>query len=847
MKNILILLTILSLYSCKTEENKVNILFDSDEKRIELALEELKQALEGNQIDFTENAEETSTSIQIIFSTIKDATLIKDLNLPKGIHEQGFSIRKTNKNGITKYYVIGGDAVGTMYGGLELAEQIKIGGLENVTELDKNPHMNMRGIKFNIPLDVRTPSYSDMSDAGQENIEQMWSFDFWKETIDNLALHRYNFISLWSLHPFPSMVKVPDYPGIALGDVQRSTTQFKEKYSGLGKDFDAPEIIDNVEILKKITIEEKIAFWQKVMRYAKERNIDFYVVTWNIFTYGTKNQYGITDEADNPITVDYFRKSVKEMFVTYPDLAGMGLTPGENMRHINTDEKEQWVFDTYGQGMLDAAKEMPGRKMTMLHRQHDTETKKVADQFQPLVEHPDINFLFSFKYAKAHVHSYTKQPFHQEFVKDISKGDLKTIWTLRNDDTFYYRWGAPDFVREFIQNIPVEVSEGWYLGSDQWIWGREFLSKNPKPTREVEISKHWYHWMLWGRLGYDPTITNKRFKDILSKTYAEVNAEKLFNAWQEASMIYPKTTAFHWGMFDFQWYIEGAKGSPHVTKTASGFHDVNFFIDLPPLQSTNYLSIPSYVKSVINKIETDSITPLEIGKQIHEHVDKARLILSEFPKVKDDDLRRTLTDIEIISALGKYYAYKIEGATNLALYREINDPSYQSIAIERLNRAAEQWRLYVSLAASEYKNPLWTNRVGYVNWRAFMVDALKDIEIAGGKPELKSMDDSPGGEIISRSVEENGNVNWVFEVPEGGIYYAEIKYKSNSGIHDSKLTVNNSEGYEFVFWTTGTNSTYGWDRVRIHLNKGENDISLLMPKGEDIEIAHLNLVKIDSF
>ena len=35
-----------------------------------------------------------------------------------------------------------------------------------------------------------------------------------------------------------------------------------------------------------MTMDEKIAFWRKVMRYAKERNVDVYVVTWNIFVSG---------------------------------------------------------------------------------------------------------------------------------------------------------------------------------------------------------------------------------------------------------------------------------------------------------------------------------------------------------------------------------------------------------------------------------------------------------------------------------------------------------------------------------------------------------------------------------
>ncbi len=81
--------------------------------------------------------------------------------------------------------------------------------------------MERRGTKFNIPLDLRTPSYTDVSDVAQLNIAEMWNLEFWKEYIDNLARYRYNFISLWSLHPFPSMVRVPGYEDVALDDVQR--------------------------------------------------------------------------------------------------------------------------------------------------------------------------------------------------------------------------------------------------------------------------------------------------------------------------------------------------------------------------------------------------------------------------------------------------------------------------------------------------------------------------------------------------------------------------------------------------------------------------------------------------
>jgi hypothetical protein len=152
------------------------------------------------------------------------------------------------------------------------------------------------------------------------------------------------------------MVKVPEYPDVALDDVQRSTVKWKEYYDRNGWGFDAPEILANPETVMKITIDEKIAFWQKVMKYAKDRNISFYIITWNIFVNGTDGKYGITDKIDNPVTQDYMRKTVKQMFSTYPDLAGIGLTTGENMPKHTSAEKEDWAFKTFGLGILDAVK-----------------------------------------------------------------------------------------------------------------------------------------------------------------------------------------------------------------------------------------------------------------------------------------------------------------------------------------------------------------------------------------------------------------------------------------------------------------------------------------------------------
>ena len=703
--------TILILAACTNAKHSVTIYFPEDPK-IQFAVDDITTALNAKGID-----------VQV--SDDKKADIVLSINPDnKTIHSEGFILKKEGEN----LLVSASDAAGVMYGGLELAEQINLFGLNGVKETVQNPYMERRGTKFNIPLDVRTPSYTDPSDAAQKNIAEMWNFDFWKEYIDNLARYRYNYISLWSLHPFPSMVKVPGYEDVALADVERSTVDWKEYYSRRGIGFDAPEITDHVEVLKKMTIEEKMAFWQQVMKYAKSRNIDFYVVTWNIFVNGTEGKYGITDKIDNPVTRDYFRKSVKQMFVTYPDLAGIGLTTGENMPNATTDEKEDWAYSTYAQGVLDAAAEMPDRKITFIHRQHETGAKEIAEKFNPLIDNKNIEFLFSFKYAKAHVMSATTQPYHEKFIKEIE--GMKTLWTLRNDDNYYFRWGAPDFVREFLKNIPREVTRGFYYGSDQWIWGREFTMKEAASPRQIEIVKHWYHWMMWGRLGYNPDIADERFVQILQSHFPQADAQKLFTAWQDASMIYPTTTGFHWGPLDFQWYIEACKSEPVYAQNETGFHDVNRFINLPPHPRSGFQSIPNYVKMIVTNGTSDLVSPLGVTNQLDACSDRALELVDQMDAADNKELKVTLHDIRTMALLGKYYARKIAGSTNVALYRETKDKKFQEEAVAQLTQALDFWKKYAETALQQNINPLWTNRVGYVDWVKITEGVQHDIDIA---------------------------------------------------------------------------------------------------------------------
>ena len=109
-------------------------------------------------------------------------------------------------------------------------------------------------------------------------------------------------------------------------------------------------VVENLRLIKEISIEEKIAFWQKVMQYAHDRGIDIYFFNWNVCPNGAANpvppfyktvhinldeevpgKHGITHQMDNPVTVDYYRDAVKTFLKTYPHVKGIGCYGGESI------------------------------------------------------------------------------------------------------------------------------------------------------------------------------------------------------------------------------------------------------------------------------------------------------------------------------------------------------------------------------------------------------------------------------------------------------------------------------------------------------------------------------------
>jgi hypothetical protein len=94
------------------------------------------------------------------------------------------------------------------------------------------------------------------------------------------------------------------------------------------------------------------------------------------------------------------------------------------------------------------------------------------------------------------------------------------------------------------------------------------------------------------------------------------------------------------------------------------------------------------------------------------------------------ELQLTLSDLEAMGHLGNYYAAKIRGAADLALFDRTSKPERREAAIRYLYQALDHWKRYSALYTSQYKPAQLYNRVGYVDIPGLTTKVEQDIAIA---------------------------------------------------------------------------------------------------------------------
>lgn len=638
---------------------------------------------------------------------VKPPVIIQDDTLPA----QGYE-RRVSEDEVR---IKASDDAGFMYGILDLAELYERN--QDIGDLKVTPYIRNRGIKFNIPLDARTPSYTDAGTSAWKNIANMWDLSFWEEYLDWMAECRYNVLTLWTESLFPSLVRIPEYPLACIDDVKISMRPVNATTRGL-RMYDT-DMYEHLVTVRKMSIDEKISFWRQVMAYAHDRCIDVYFFTWNVFSYGTENNpYGITDDMFNPVTRDYYYHGVQAIIDTYPLLKGIGITAGENMAHeggsvLSNDpayksEDVKFTLETYGYAVRDYLKNHPDRAFVLIHRMQMARYRDIYQAFAETGIRTDI----SFKYSLAHMYSSPEPKFISEFLSEKAP-DTRFWLTVRNDDFYYLRWGDPDFSREYIRHMPADSMEGFYMGADGLIWARDYSSRDKSYT-PLFTKKMWYMFSLWGKLSYNHELPNEYFIDaVASKFGLQADAAvRLFQCWQKASRIIPEVTKVHWNNYDFQWYPEGCCYRDDVFQKIV-FADVREFMERGSMPGSGYESMAECAHRIAAGTDTEQVTVFQAADKIEECVQFLR-DQEDFLNSLDDgseELRETVSDLLAMADLGAYYAKKIKAAVFLLVCRENGDEKQREESIRLLELAARDWTAYAERMYAAYK-PQVLSRLG---------------------------------------------------------------------------------------------------------------------------------------
>ena len=170
-----------------SQQKRMDIRFTAESKRTLYAVNHVKKAAEEKQYSISQSSALTQQGnedvIVTIVSSANEVTATIEKENLKTLANHGwqcYAIRTRNSGKQKLVYVLADNDAGALYGALDIAEAIRFDNINAIGDSDNKPYLERRGIKFNIPLDLRTPSYTDPSDAAQQNIPNVWDKGFWE-------------------------------------------------------------------------------------------------------------------------------------------------------------------------------------------------------------------------------------------------------------------------------------------------------------------------------------------------------------------------------------------------------------------------------------------------------------------------------------------------------------------------------------------------------------------------------------------------------------------------------------------------------------------------------------------
>ncbi|MEX0988536.1 MAG: hypothetical protein WD052_13745 [Bacteroidales bacterium] len=642
-------------------------------------------------------------------------------NIDPSLMPEGFSIERSN-SGIT---ITGADDTGLLYGVYELIERFEMEDIHKITSFQSAPKLAFRGIKFNLPW-----STYRVHESLSMHYETCRDLQFWEKFLDMMSENRFNHLTLWAIHPWTYMVKPTNYPE-ASGLTDRELLEWQN-------------------------------FWHSLFAMANERCIKVLMVNWNIFVspefakahnvalYSTELSSGYNGKGDYSTLVQEYNKDVvRQVLEEYPELSGLGISQNERMEGRTEEEWQNWIVDTY----FNILNQAEGNKELMMRGHTHPSPELTRDAIEKNKEIFKGPVWISLKFNWSHAFASPKLFYiHGGSTSDSFWNphpvDYKILFKIRNEDFFILRWGQPDYIRELIRENSQPYIDGYTIGSETYIPAKEYTTKPGEHlTWDYGFEKQWLFYKLWGRLMYDPEISDEVFELGFDKKYGPGTGKFLLGASAKAGNMPLRLATYFSSSWDFTLYSEGFISGATQTWRGQYYDKTSAFLSIEEIIHSKtldpqWMNIREYVDMINNEypIPASRLTPAKLARQLEDDGLEALSLLSSVAGT-DATLLHEIADQKAWAYLSLYFASKLRAGIDLQLYRTSGIMENKESALSHIEQALIHWeKLCLTMdpyakeipllhLGDDYITTKFSKPVERFSWRAFSDQVLRDVEI----------------------------------------------------------------------------------------------------------------------
>ena len=572
-----------------------------------------------------------------------------------------------------QFLIAGSDDRGLVFALLEAARAIQIAPLE------EGPAA--ASLLDYIPTEIGSPCLSWRSMQVficNRELEQEWFYDedYWEEYLDQLALYRYNNLSLTFGHqiaymspPYPFLLDLPGFPQVR------------------APDFTPDQRSRKLNMLKFVSASARV------------KGLHFTLGTWSqhAHEYGEPMVEGLTSD----ILAEYNAAGLSRLLAECPEIDGVQFRMNDESGVA--EDRQAEFYEPQFRAIAEC-----GRPIRL-----DLRAKGLADSTTELAKRLVPNTVVSTKHWCEHLGMPYSMPVilrrdHRSYRRygtwDLMRKPrtlplIHRLWSAGSQRVLL--WGDHEWVRRFVDSCSSSgdgfevmaplTNKGVRDHQPPWL---TYSDRSAYLSHVDERERFWFFNLLFGRLGYDPNPKPDLWRREMRHRYGE-SAGAVEQLYAVGSQILPLlTTVLQMSASLWTFWPERYAG-----------RSLDEDARVEPSDPTRFYRVDEYVEDISVERVGGKWTPIQVGTILRELAARTMASLALIDQTSTE-LRYTCLDFSILSKLAEYHASRLEAVTYMALYRKTQELGLLLYVHYHLEQSRTHWLSLSGTAEGNYADDL---------------------------------------------------------------------------------------------------------------------------------------------